>query len=139
MEIAKTGTTLEDEFETLRQNFGRYDFFFIHIKWTDTAGEDGDFQRKVKVLEDIDSALPILTGLGADVIVVTGDHSTPAVLGGHSWHSVPVLIFSPYCRKDAVRSFSEPAFLAGGLGRIPSTQIMTLAMANAQKLTKFGA
>ena len=139
MEIATTGTTLEDEFETLRQNFDRYDFFFVHIKWTDTAGEDGDFQRKVKVLEDVDRALPVLTVLGADVLVITGDHSTPALLGGHSWHSVPVLIYSQYCRKDAVQSFSEPAFLAGGLGRIPSTQIITLAMANAQKMTKFGA
>jgi 2,3-bisphosphoglycerate-independent phosphoglycerate mutase len=139
MEIATTGTTLEDEFKTLRQNFNKYDFFFVHVKWTDSAGEDGDFPRKVKVLESVDTALPILTGLGVDVLVVTGDHSTPAVLRGHSWHSVPVLICSQYCRKDAVQSFSEPAFLTGGLGRISSTQIITLAMANAQKLTKFGA
>jgi 2,3-bisphosphoglycerate-independent phosphoglycerate mutase len=139
MEIATTGTTIEDEFETLRQNFDSYDFFFIHIKWTDTAGEDSDFQRKVKVLENVDTSLPVATGLGADVLVITGDHSTPALLGSHSWHSVPVLICSQYCRKDAIQSFSEPAFLAGGLGRIPSTQIITLAMANAQKFTKFGA
>jgi 2,3-bisphosphoglycerate-independent phosphoglycerate mutase len=139
MEVAKTGTTLEDEFKTLQQYYDKYDFFFLHVKWTDSSGEDGDFARKVKVLEQIDAALPILTGLKPDVLVVTGDHSTPAVLRGHSWHPVPVLISAKYCRTDAVINFSETAFLAGGLGRIQSSQIMPLAMANAQKLTKFGA
>ena len=139
MEVARTGTTIEDEFATLAQHYKNYDFFFLHVKWTDTAGEDGDFTRKVKVLEQIDAALPRLTALEPDVLVVTGDHSTPAVLKGHSWHPVPVLICSKYCRTDAVKSFSESAFLAGGLGRIHATDIMPLAMANAQKLTKFGA
>jgi 2,3-bisphosphoglycerate-independent phosphoglycerate mutase len=139
MEVAKTGTTLEDEFKTLKQNFDKYNFFFIHVKWTDTAGEDGDFTRKVKVLEEIDDALHNVSSLKPDVLVVTGDHSTPAVLGGHSWHPVPVLICSQYCRTDAVKKFSESAFLAGGLGRIASAQIMPLALANARKLTKFGA
>ncbi|HJX13462.1 MAG TPA: 2,3-bisphosphoglycerate-independent phosphoglycerate mutase [Dehalococcoidales bacterium] len=139
MKIAQTGTTLEDEFATLKENYGRHDFLFLHIKWTDSAGEDGDFSRKVKVLEEIDAALPLLTGLKPDVLVITGDHSTPAVLKGHSWHPVPVLLCGPYCRPDAVKRFSEPAFLAGGLGRIYSRQIMPLAMANALKLTKFGA
>lgn len=139
MEVARTGSTLEDEFDTLKQNYNSYDFFFLHVKWTDTAGEDGDFARKVKVLEQVDAALPGLTGLEPDVLVVTGDHSTPAVLKGHSWHSVPVLLCSEYCRTDVVTEFSESAFLTGGLGRIYSTDIMPLAMANAQKLTKFGA
>jgi 2,3-bisphosphoglycerate-independent phosphoglycerate mutase len=139
MEVAKTGTTLEDEFKILQQNYAKYDFFFLHVKWTDTAGEDGDFARKVKVLEQIDATLPLLTGLKPDVLLVCGDHSTPAMLRGHSWHPVPVLICAPFCRPDAVNKFSEIACLAGGLGRIQSTQIMPLAMANAQKLTKFGA
>jgi len=139
MEVARTGSTLEDEFDTLKQNYNNYDFFFLHVKWTDSAGEDGDFARKVKVLEQVDAALPGLTGLEPDVLVVTGDHSTPAVLKGHSWHSVPVLLCSEYCRTDAVTEFSESAFLTGGLGRIHATDIMPLAMANAQKLTKFGA
>jgi 2,3-bisphosphoglycerate-independent phosphoglycerate mutase len=139
MEVAQTGTTLEDEFKTLQQNFSSYDFFFLHVKWTDSSGEDGDFARKVKVLEQIDNALPMITGLKPDVLVVTGDHSTPAMLRGHSWHPVPVLISARYCRPDAVTNFSETAFLTGGLGRIQSTQIMPLAMANALKLTKFGA
>jgi 2,3-bisphosphoglycerate-independent phosphoglycerate mutase len=139
MTVARTGTTLEDEFKTLQGNFKKYDFFFLHVKWTDTAGEDGDFARKVKVLEQVDAALPMLTALKPEVLVITGDHSTPAAFGGHSWHPVPVVICSKYCRTDSVKEFSEPAFLAGGLGRIASTQIMPLAMANARKLTKFGA
>jgi 2,3-bisphosphoglycerate-independent phosphoglycerate mutase len=139
MDIVETGTTLEDEFATLKQHYNNYDFFFLHVKWTDSAGEDGDFDRKVRILEQIDAALPGLTNLEPDVIVVTGDHSTPAVLSGHSWHTVPVLLWAKYCRPDGVQSFSEPAFLAGGLGRLHATQIMPLAMANALKLNKFGA
>ena len=139
MEIADAGTTLEDEFEILQKNYRDYDFFFIHIKGTDSAGEDGDFAAKVKVLEQIDAALPQLTALEPDVLVITGDHSTPAVLKGHSWHPVPVLLCSPYCRADELKEFSEKAFLNGGLGRIASTEIMPLAMANALKLNKFGA
>ncbi|MFC2067173.1 2,3-bisphosphoglycerate-independent phosphoglycerate mutase [Chloroflexota bacterium] len=139
MEVLETGTTIEDEFMTLKQCYSNYDFFFLHIKWADSAGEDGDFARKVEVLEQIDKALPSLTNLEPDVIVIAGDHSTPAVLKGHSWHPVPVLLYSRYCRPDAVIEFSESACLFGGLGRFPATQIMTLAMANAQKLTKFGA
>jgi 2,3-bisphosphoglycerate-independent phosphoglycerate mutase len=139
MQVAQTGTTLEDEIKTLKDNYAKYDFFFLHVKGTDTAGEDGDFARKVKVLEQIDAALPALTALKPDVLVVTGDHSTPAVYGGHSWHSVPVVICGKYCRTDKVKEFSEAAFLAGGLGRIHATDIMPLALANARKLTKFGA
>ncbi|MHB8105514.1 MAG: alkaline phosphatase family protein, partial [Dehalococcoidales bacterium] len=139
MQVASTGATLEDEFKTLKDNYSKYDFFFLHVKWTDTAGEDGDFARKVKVLEQIDAALPVLTALKPDVLVITGDHSTPAVYGGHSWHPVPVVICAKYCRTDTVKKFSESAFLGGGLGRIKATDIMPLAMANARKLTKFGA
>jgi len=139
MEVAGAGATLEDELKTLRDNYKKYDYFFLHVKWTDSAGEDGDFTRKVKVLEQIDAALPGLTSLKPDVLVITGDHSTPAVFGGHSWHPVPVLLCSRYCRTDSVKEFSETAFTVGGLGRISATQIMPLAMANALKLTKFGA
>jgi 2,3-bisphosphoglycerate-independent phosphoglycerate mutase len=139
MSVAQTGTTLEDEFKTLKDNYSDYDFFFLHVKWTDTAGEDGDFTRKVKLFEQVDKALPMLLELKPDVLVVTGDHSTPAMIGGHSWHPVPVVIDAKYCRVDSVKEFSENAFLAGGLGRINATEIMTLAMANARKLTKYGA
>jgi 2,3-bisphosphoglycerate-independent phosphoglycerate mutase len=139
MEVIEAGATIEDEFGALRQHYGEHDFFFIHIKWTDSAGEDGDFERKVQVLEKIDAALPTVLKLKPDVLVVTGDHSTPAMLRGHSWHTVPVLIHGKYCRPDQVKEFSEPAFLSGGLGRLPAMQIMPLAMANALKLNKFGA
>jgi 2,3-bisphosphoglycerate-independent phosphoglycerate mutase len=139
MQLAQTGITLEEKIKTLKENYARYDFFFLHVKETDTVGEDGNFAGKVKVLEQIDSALPALTALKPDVLVVTGDHSTPAVYGGHSWHPVPVVIYGKYCRPDKVKEFSETAFLAGGLGRMHATDIMPLALANARKLTKFGA
>jgi len=139
MDVLKTGTSIEDEFETLTQNYSNYDFFFVHVKGTDSAGEDGDFDRKVRVIEQVDRALPKLLDLQPDVMVVTGDHSTPALLKGHSWHPVPVLLCSKWCRPDKVSEFSESACMLGGLGRFPAMQIMPLAMANALKLTKFGA
>jgi len=139
MEVLKTGTAIEDEFTTLKQNYANYDFFFLHIKPADNAGEDGDFDRRVKIFEQFDSIVPELTKLEPDVIVVTGDHSTPAMLKGHSWHPVPLILYSKWCRPDRVTEFSEPACLPGGLGRFPATQVMPLAMANALKLTKFGA
>jgi len=139
MDILETGTAIEDEFETLARNYGKYDFFFLHIKATDAAGEDGDFERKARVIEQLDSVIPRLTALRPEVIVVTGDHSTPALLKGHSWHPVPVLLHSEWCRRDKVSEFSESACISGGLGRLPAMEIMPLAMANALKLTKFGA
>jgi len=139
MEVMETRTSIEDEFATLKQNYTHYDFFFLHIKGTDSAGEDGDFERKAKIIEQVDKALPELISLQPDVIVVTGDHSTPALLKGHSWHPVPVLLYSKWCRRDRVSEFSESACVLGGLGRFSATQIMPLAMANALKLTKFGA
>jgi len=139
MQVLETGTTIEDEFTTLEQNYANYDFFFIHIKGTDSAGEDGNFNQKVRIIEQVDKALPDLTSLEPDVIVVTGDHSTPALLKGHSWHPVPVLLYSKWCRPDKVSEFSESACISGGLGRFSATQIIPLAMANALKLNKFGA
>ncbi|MFC1991864.1 2,3-bisphosphoglycerate-independent phosphoglycerate mutase [Chloroflexota bacterium] len=139
MDILETGSEVKDEFETLTQHYADYDFFFIHIKAADAAGEDGDFNRKVAVLEEVDSWIPQLTTVKPDVIVVTGDHSTPALLKAHSWHPVPVLLHSKWCRPDKVSQFSESACISGGLGRLPASQIMPLAMANALKLNKFGA
>ena len=139
MEVLETGATMDEEMATLQQSYHDYDFFFLHFKGTDSAGEDGDFARKVKVLEQIDSLLPMATSLEPDVIVVTGDHSTPARLKAHSWHPVPVLLCSRWCRHDRVHEFAETACLSGGLGRIKATQIMPLAMAHALKLAKFGA
>ncbi len=139
MEVLETGTSIEDEFVTLKRNYANYDFFFLHIKGTDSAGEDGDFDRKVRIIEQVDNALSQLMSLEPDVLVVTGDHSTPALLKGHSWHPVPILLYSKWCRPDRVGEFSESACASGGLGRFPATQVMLLAMANALKLTKVGA
>ncbi|MDO8716152.1 MAG: 2,3-bisphosphoglycerate-independent phosphoglycerate mutase [Dehalococcoidales bacterium] len=139
MDVLSTGGTMEEEFRTLALNYEKYDFFFLHIKGADSAGEDGDFARKVAVIEELDSFLPRLTPLNPDVLVITGDHSTPALLKAHSWHPVPVLLSSPWCRPDKVNKFSESACIAGGLGRFPAVEIMPLAMANALKLNKFGA
>ena len=139
MEVLETGTTIEDEFKTLKQRYTDYDFFFLHVKGADSAGEDGDFARKVRILEQIDYTVPELVSLQPDVIVVTGDHSTPALLRAHSWHPVPILLFSKWCRPDKTSEFSESACALGGLGRFSSTQVMPLAMANALKLSKFGA
>jgi 2,3-bisphosphoglycerate-independent phosphoglycerate mutase len=139
MEVLDTGTSIEDELATLKQNYTNYDFFFLHIKGSDAAGEDGDFARKVTIIEQVDNVLSELINIEPDVIVVTGDHSTPALLKGHSWHPVPILLYSKWCRPDRVSEFSESACLSGGLGRLPATQVMPLAMANALKLAKFGA
>ncbi|MHB9154812.1 MAG: 2,3-bisphosphoglycerate-independent phosphoglycerate mutase, partial [Endomicrobiales bacterium] len=139
MDVLKTGTTIESEFQTLKENFAKYDFFFMHIKQTDSSGEDGDFGRKVKVIEEVDRYLPMLAALNPDVVIVSGDHSTPAVLKGHSWHPVPVLISAKHCRADGVSTFNELQCITGGLGRIPAQQIMAIALANAGKLMKYGA
>jgi 2,3-bisphosphoglycerate-independent phosphoglycerate mutase len=139
MEILETGATIAEEMAILKKNYADYNFFFLHIKGTDSAGEDGDFERKVKIIEEVDNSLAILTGLKPEVIVVTGDHSTPATLRGHSWHPLPVVLYSKWCRPDRVGEFSESACISGGLGRLPATQLMPLAMAHALKLAKFGA
>jgi len=139
MNVLPTGGTFEEEVATLKQRYKDYDYLFIHAKDTDTAGEDGDFSRKVAAIERIDKALEGIIELEPDVIVVTGDHSTPAVLKKHSWHPVPLLINSKWCRRDSVTGFSEAACVGGGLGRIEAAQLMPLIMANALKLNKFGA
>ncbi|MFC1995693.1 2,3-bisphosphoglycerate-independent phosphoglycerate mutase [Chloroflexota bacterium] len=139
MEILETGASIEDEFAALKQHYTDHDFFFLHIKETDTAGEDGDFNRKVRVIEEVDNTLNEMVSMEPDVIVVTGDHSSPALLKGHSWHPLPILVYSKWCRPDGVGEFSESACAIGGLGRFPAIQVMPLAMANALKLTKFGA
>jgi len=139
MKIFSADGNTKEELNILTHYYGEHDFFYIHVKEADSAGEDGDFKRKVRVIEQVDSALFQLLDLKPEVIIVTGDHSTPALLKGHSWHPVPVLLYSQLCRPDKVKEFSESACISGGLGRIPATDIMPLAMANALKLTKFGA
>jgi len=139
MEVLLAGDNIADQLESLQQHYKDYDFFFIHFKSTDSRGEDGDFDAKVHAIEELDNALPTLLNLNPDVLIVTGDHSTPANLAMHSWHPVPFMLRSKWCFPDNVTEFSEKACLAGGMGRFPAVEIMPLAMANALKLDKFGA
>ena len=139
MHVLDTGLTLADEMETLKYNFAKHDFFFFHIKGADSAGEDGDFARKVSVLEEVDVLIPAICSLEPDVLVITGDHSTPAVLKGHSWHPVPLMLYSECCRPDLAIAFSESGCLAGALGTIHAKSVLPLAMANCFKLNKYGA
>ncbi len=139
MEILKTGDTVEDELETLKPNWDKFDFFYFHVKKTDSAGEDGDFDRKREIIEHVDRLVPEMMALAPDVVIVSGDHSTPAVLKAHSWHPVPTLIWSRYCRPDDVETFGERACAHGGLGVFPGKEIMPIAMANALRLAKYGA
>ncbi|MDZ7263894.1 MAG: 2,3-bisphosphoglycerate-independent phosphoglycerate mutase [candidate division KSB1 bacterium] len=139
MDLHPVTPDIKSEFEAVAQKYDQYDFFFVHVKPTDSKGEDGNFDAKVKVIEEVDSLLPILTGLNPDVMVVTADHSTPALLKAHSWHPVPVLLYSKYCRADQVQRFDEISCIQGGLGRMPSMQLMPIVLANALRLNKFGA
>jgi 2,3-bisphosphoglycerate-independent phosphoglycerate mutase len=140
MDALETGENLEDEMETLEKNWKDYDFFYFHIKKIDSAGEDGDYNRKVALIEEADAAIARIMKLKPDVVVVTGDHSTPSLMKSHSWHPVPVLLWSRYCRSDSVNRFGERACMAGGLGpRLPTIDLMPLMMANAERFEKFGA
>jgi len=140
MEVLDTGERLEDEFDTLERRWRDFDFFYLHVKRTDSAGEDGDYDRKVALIEEVDAQLPRLLALRPGVVIVTGDHSTPSVLRSHSWHPVPALLWSPHCRPDGVNRFGERACAAGSLGpMIPAVELMPIALANAMRLEKFGA
>jgi 2,3-bisphosphoglycerate-independent phosphoglycerate mutase len=139
MEILETGETLREEAGTLKKYFDRYDFFYIHFKKTDSAGEDGNFKMKVKALEEIDRIIPSILKLKPDVLVVTGDHSTPSLLKGHSWHPNPILLNSRYVRPDGIRRFTERFCQRGQLGRFAAVHILPLMLANGLKLKKFGA
>ena len=139
MEVLKTGATFADELATLREHWDAYDFFFLHYKDTDKAGEDGNFDAKVAALERVDAFVPDIRALNADVLVVTGDHSTPSVLAAHGWQPVPVLVWSRYCGADPVTAFTERACATGSLGVFPAQHLMPLVMANALRLTKYGA
>ncbi|HZK40967.1 MAG TPA: 2,3-bisphosphoglycerate-independent phosphoglycerate mutase [Atribacterota bacterium] len=139
MEILEAGETIEEEFKTLKENYQKHDFFYLHIKKTDSYGEDGNFEQKVKVIEEVDKYIPEVLSLKPDVLVVTGDHSTPAIMKGHSWHPNPFMLFSKYIRGDEVEQFNEKECVKGGLGRFPAVNVLPLMMANALKLKKFGA
>ncbi len=134
------GEDVEDEVETLRAHWDAYDYFFFHVKKTDSAGEDGDFERKAGVIEHVDQAvIPAILALDPDVLIVTGDHSTPAALKSHSWHPVPTLLWSRYCRPDGAAQYGERACGRGSLGVFPATDELPLALGHALRLNKYGA
>jgi len=133
------GETPLDEFVALEKNWTDFDFFYIHIKKTDTYGEKGDFAGKVRAIEEVDALMPRLLALSPDVVIVSGDHSSPAVLKSHSWHPVPTLLYSRYVRPDGIAEFGERACARGSLGILPAKHIMPLALANAGRIAKYGA
>jgi 2,3-bisphosphoglycerate-independent phosphoglycerate mutase len=133
------GSSIEDEIETLRSLWNDYDFFFLHIKKTDSYGEDGNWEGKVKVIEEFDKNLPKILGLKPSVLVITGDHSTPSVLKGHSWHPVPVLLKSDYVLGGTSQRFTERECLKGELGTFPAKKLINLMLAHSLRLAKYGA
>ena len=139
MDVLDTGPTFADEIATLKRHWANFDFFFLHYKDTDKAGEDGDFDAKVAALERFDARLPDVQALGPDVLAVSGDHSTPSILAAHGWQPVPALVSSTYCGADHVSRFTERDCAGGALGILPAQDLMPLLMANALRLAKYGA
>ncbi len=139
MAIVGKPATLAEEIDVLERAWRDYDFFFVHFKYTDSRGEDGNFAEKVKMIEQFDAVVPRVLALQPTVLVVTGDHSTPAAMKGHSWHPVPVLLAAATCRPDGCQSFGETEALRGGLGQFRAVHLMPLALAHAERLGKFGA
>jgi 2,3-bisphosphoglycerate-independent phosphoglycerate mutase len=139
MDVVDAGSTLGDQMETLRRLWSQYDFFFVHFKYTDSTGEDGNFPAKVEMIERLDAEIPKVRALKPDVLIVTGDHSTPSRLRSHSWHPVPVVLCADSCRPDHVTEFGESQCLRGGLGQLQAMYLLPLAMAHAGRLSKYGA
>jgi 2,3-bisphosphoglycerate-independent phosphoglycerate mutase len=140
MEALQVDGGLEAEIDALAEHWDAYDFYFVHFKPIDSAGEDGDWARKIALIEEADRTIPRLRDLNPDVLIVTGDHSTPSALRYHSWHPVPTVLWSPHCRSDLVAKFGERTCMSGGLGpRFPASDLMPLALGNAKRLSKFGA
>ncbi|HVP15020.1 MAG TPA: 2,3-bisphosphoglycerate-independent phosphoglycerate mutase [Terriglobales bacterium] len=139
MRVEPAGETPADAFAAAGRVWNDYDFFFIHVKGTDQAGEDGKFEPKVATIEAVDQALPALLALKPDVLCVTGDHSTPVPVRQHSWHPVPVLVHAPFCGADQMPRFHEKNARAGSLGVLPSKDLMAVLLANAGRLDKYGA
>jgi 2,3-bisphosphoglycerate-independent phosphoglycerate mutase len=130
---------IREEIDFLKTNYNNYDFFFLHVKKVDSYAEDGNFEGKVSKIEEFDTVLPEVLGLNPDVLIITGDHSTPSVLKSHSWHPVPLLLKSPYVIGNTCKAFTERECIKGELGIFPTVNLMPLALANAGRLKKFGA
>jgi 2,3-bisphosphoglycerate-independent phosphoglycerate mutase len=139
MDILDCGATLSDQIATLKRVWADHDFFFLHFKYTDSTGEDGNFPAKVQMIEKFDAVIPEVRALNPGVLIVTGDHSTPSKMKSHSWHPVPTLLVADSCRPDAVAEFGESSCLRGGLGQFEAKYLMLHAMAHAGRLGKYGA
>jgi 2,3-bisphosphoglycerate-independent phosphoglycerate mutase len=139
MTVVNAGETLEALFDTVGKLWNDYDYFYVHVKYTDSRGEDGDFEGKRKVVETVDGILPKLLALSPDVLAVTGDHSTPSVMSAHSWHPVPFMLFSPFARTGDSKAFSERECRVGASGRIEGKKLLGLMLAHAGRLEKYGA
>ncbi|MFK7779145.1 MAG: 2,3-bisphosphoglycerate-independent phosphoglycerate mutase [Gimesia sp.] len=139
MDVQDAGQTLESQMDCLEKIWDDYDFFFVHYKYTDSTGEDGNFEAKVAKTEEVDTCIPRINALKPDVLIVTGDHSTPAKMKAHSWHPVPVLLSAENARFDACQSFGETECIQGGLGQFEAKYLMSMVMAHAGRLEKYGA
>jgi 2,3-bisphosphoglycerate-independent phosphoglycerate mutase len=139
MKVENVGQTIEDQIEYLRKNWANADFFFVHYKYTDSTGEDGNFAEKIKKIEALDQQIAKIVELKPDVLIVTADHSTPAKMKSHSWHPVPVVLAADNVRPDNIEKFDEVLCINGGLGQFESKYLMSLAMAHAGRLQKYGA
>jgi 2,3-bisphosphoglycerate-independent phosphoglycerate mutase len=139
MDVLDAGETIDTQVARLKQIWAQYDFFFLHYKYTDSTGEDGNFAKKVETIETLDAAIPGMLELKPDVFIVTGDHSTPSKMKSHSWHPVPTLLRSAMARTDGAKEFNESECLRGGLGQFHAKHLMLLAMAHALRLGKYGA
>ncbi|MCL4858470.1 MAG: 2,3-bisphosphoglycerate-independent phosphoglycerate mutase [Caldilineaceae bacterium] len=134
-----TGDRPAHQIDALAQVWERYDFFFVHVKKTDSYGEDGNFDAKAHEIEAVDAVMPRILALNPGCVIVTGDHSTPARLRSHSWHPVPTLLWSPRAMPDTSERFGERACATGGLGIFHATNLLPQAMAHAGRLKRFGA
>ena len=139
MEIVGSAKNLTEQVEVMTNAWDDYDFFFLHFKYTDSTGEDGNFDAKVKRIEEFDAVFPAIEALHPATLIVTGDHSTPCRLAAHSWHPVPTLLVSDCCRTDGCTSFGESQSVQGGLGQFEAKYLMALALSNAGRMGKFGA
>jgi 2,3-bisphosphoglycerate-independent phosphoglycerate mutase len=139
MTVSPGGGTQSSQLDALKSGWNDFDFFFYHFKSADAAGEDGNFRAKVEALEEFDELVPQLRELGADVLMVAGDHSTPAQMAGHSWHPVPFLLNSHLGTRDDIDEFNEAHCRRGSLGTFPAKEVLSLAMAHAGRLVKYGA
>jgi 2,3-bisphosphoglycerate-independent phosphoglycerate mutase len=139
MDSIEGAHSFTEQVALVKKHWDDYDFFFLHYKYTDSAGEDGDFRRKVEAINEFDRALPQLLALKPNVLVVTGDHSTPSTMAAHSWHSVPLLLWGDNVRMDRANQFSEPECILGELGTFPAKEALPIAFAHAGRLAKYGA